>query len=472
MSVQGHIRKRVHTTTSGTKTVNWYVVVDVPRTAEGRRRQKWHGGFRTRGEAEAARAAIVAGVHDGSYIEPNRLTVAEWIHGEWTAVLVGRVKPTTAASYLANLNHHVLPRLGRRRLQSVAAADLNSLYADLLHRGRVDGKGGLHPRTVRNVHMLIHLMLADACDAGLVERNVAEVARPPRRSVAPAHPMRSWEIAELTGFLAGIEGDHLEAAWHLAALTGMRRGEVVALRWRHIDFDTARIHVAESRTRVSTKTILSTPKNRRGRTIDLDPSTLDRLRSHRNRQHQRLIATGTLNAEDLVFLYSDGRPLRPDYLSERFLQLSKTLGLRRIRFHDLRHTHATIALRAGIPVKVVSERLGHATPTITLTVYAHVMPGMQADAAQRVAELVLEPTPTHGSFDTRLTPSRPRPPRRNAPLSHSAQWRPKSTYTEEKPETQLEVPRGPPERPHDVGGLPSLAAPCPVPNSSSNGLSP
>jgi hypothetical protein len=153
---------------------------------------------------------------------------------------------------------------------------------------------------------------------------------------------------------------------------------------------------------------------------------------------------GHANSDDLVFLYPDARPLRPDYLSERFLLLSKQVGLRRIRFHDLRHTHATIALRAGVPVKVVSERLGHASPTITLTIYGHVIPGMQADAAQQVAALVLNPTEPTRPFDTRLTQRHPPTPTHTAPLSHPAQWRPKSTYTKGKLETQLEVPLGTP----------------------------
>lgn len=388
--MQGHIRKRTHTTKTGKKTVRWYVVVDIGKTLDGKRRQKWHGGYASRGDAEQARAELVSGIYTGTYIEPSGLTLGGWITDHWLACIAARAKRTTIASYMANLRHHVLPTIGGLRLHELTAAHLDALYADLLRNGRINGSGGLRPRTVGNIHMLVHLAIADACSAGIIRRNVAEDAHPPRRTRAAKQPIRAWDTNELAHFLGSVAADHLQALWHLAALTGMRRGEIAALRWRNLDLTQSRIAVAESRTRVGTETITSTPKNGAARTVDLDPGTVEIMKRHRRRQ-------SLASLDGHVFVYPNGSPLRPDYLSERFLRLAAKTDLPRIRFHDLRHTHATIALRAGVPVHVVAQRLGHANASMTLAVYAHVMPGQQATAARQIADLLTASATTEAS---------------------------------------------------------------------------
>ncbi len=377
----GHVRKRTHRTKAGKTTTGWYVVVDIGRSLEGKRRQKWHGGYASRAEAERARAGIVSGLHDGSYVEPTGLTVADWIVDRWLPLITKRAAATTIVSYQSILKHHVLPTIGGIRLHELNASHLDSLYTELLVGGRRDGKGGLHPRTVGNVHLLIHLAIADAQRAGVVRVNVADAAHPPRRTSTRSTTIRAWEAENLAAFLDRVKGDHLEAAWHLAALTGMRRGEIAGLRWSNVDLKRRQLRVYESRTRVGTEIIATTPKSGRSRLVDLDPATARMLRSHRARQ-----VVG--NVENIVFAYPDGRALRPDYLSERFLRLVAKTDLPRIRLHDLRHTHATMALRAGVPVHVVAERLGHANSSMTLAVYAHVLPGQQAQAANRIADLL------------------------------------------------------------------------------------
>lgn len=388
--MKGHVAKRRWKTKSGTK-IGWYVVIDIGRDLDGKRRQKWHGGFTTRAEAEAARVALVAELEAGSYTEPTAVTLDEWVSGGWWALIKDRVKPSTAASYEANLRHHVLPTLGRIRLTSLRAEHLNRLYADLLRDGRIDGKGGLGPHTVRNVHVIVSLILRDAVGAGLVGRNVAELAAPPPRRSPRTAPMRFWQPHELRVFLAGVKGVHLEAAWHLAALTGMRRGEIAALRWDDVDYENQRLYVRQSRGRIGTEMVISTPKSGRGRLIDLDTDTTRRFAEHQKRQNVAAKRLQLMNPDRFVFLTPNFAPVRPDYLSERFLRISAHLGLPRIRFHDLRHTYATIALAAGVPIHVVSERLGHTNTSVTLNVYSHVMPGMQADAAQAIADHVTGP---------------------------------------------------------------------------------
>lgn len=387
--MQGHIRKRSHTTKSEKETVNWYVVVDLGRGVNGKRRQKWHGGFKTRREAEVARTKIVGDLHRGTYTEPSKLTLREWVEDNWLPVIETQVKPSTFESYERNMRHHVVPTLGSRKLRDIGPAQLNDLYATLLTSGRRNGDGGLSAKTVRYIHTIVHKALSDARDAGLVATNVAQRAKPPRPRTQAATEIRFWTPEQLSDFFSIIASHRLPAGFRVSAMTGMRRGEVLGLRWNDIDFDNARIHVRQAIVSVSYELIYSTPKNHRARVIDLDLETVEALRLHRAEQQVDRDEWGTEYTEsDLVFCKENGQPVHPQTYSQAFERLVAKSELPTIRLHDLRHTHATIALRAGIPTKVISERLGHENPAFTLKQYAHVIPGMQAAAACAIAELI------------------------------------------------------------------------------------
>jgi hypothetical protein len=207
--MRGHIHKRIRKTQSGKETTLWYVVVDVGAAADGRRRQKWHGGFRTRREAEVARAKLVNELHTGSYVQPDRITIAQWIRESWLPMIESRIKPSTLKSYRANLEKHVLPRLGGRPIQQVTAAMLNALYAELLNE---NGGRRLSRKTVHYIHTTIHKALADAVDAGVLMLNVAERAKPPRPDRQRSTEIRCWDAAELARFLDQVRGKRLEVA--------------------------------------------------------------------------------------------------------------------------------------------------------------------------------------------------------------------------------------------------------------------
>lgn len=391
--MQGHIHKRTHTGKSGKQTTRWYVVVDVGTDAGGRRRQKWHGGFRTRKEAEIARARLVDDLHTGSYVLPDRLTVAQWVRDSWLPMTEARVKPSTFHSYERNLEIHVLPVIGTRPVQQLTPLMLNALYARLQSEG--SGHGPLSPKTVRYIHTTIHKALADAVDAGIAAKNVAERAKPPRPSRRSTRQVGSWEAHELAQFLVITGMTRLAAVWRLAAMTGMRRGEILGLRWADIDFDAGRLSVRQAVVAVAYEVIESTPKSHNARVIDLDRETIELLREHHRRQNAERAEWGAdYQNRNLVAAREDGTFIHPHSFSQTFERLVSRAGVRRIRLHDLRHTHATLALKAGVPVKVVSERLGHESPAFTLKQYAHVIPGMQAAAAAAVAELVRADTPT------------------------------------------------------------------------------
>ena len=386
--MRGHIHKRVRTNRAGGTSTLWYVVVDVGRDADGRRRQKWHGGFDTRRQAEVARAKLVNDLHTGAYITPDRLTLGEWVRESWLPTIASRVKPSTLDSYRRNMDIHVLPAVGALPLQQLTALKLNALYGDLLTHAGNRGRP-LNAKTVRYVHTIVHKALSDAVDAGILPINVAERAKPPRPDRRNPSEIQCWEPRELARFLDHVRGTRLEAAWRLAAMTGMRRGEVLGVRWSDIDLERGRLSVRQAVVSVAYAVLHSTPKSHQARVIDLDDLTVEHLREHRRAQEVERAEWGSdYRDQDLVVARENGAPIHPDTFSQAFERLVRNAGVRRIRLHDLRHTHATIAVKAGVPVKVISERLGHESPAFTLKQYAHVVPGMQAEAAERIAAIV------------------------------------------------------------------------------------
>lgn len=226
-------------------------------------------------------------------------------------------------------------------------------------------------------------------DAGILGTNIAERAKPPRPNRNGTRTIECWEPSELAAFLESVKDTRLEPAWRLSAMTGMRRGEVLGLRWRDVDFDQSRLAVRNAIVSVAYEVLESSPKSHQARVIDLDPATAALLQRHRVRQADERAELGSeYDDRDLVICSEDGSPIHPQSFSQAFERAVARISVRKIRLHDLRHTHATIAVKAGVPVKVISERLGHESPAFTLKQYAHVVPGMQAEAAEMVAAVV------------------------------------------------------------------------------------
>ncbi len=362
------------------------VVLDLGRGPDGKRQRKWHSGYRTKKEAEKARIELLARVDQGAYVEPSRLA---FLREQWLPSLTGQVRPTTLHAYRTNLERYIVPAIGNLTLQRLTPAHLNAVYGSLLVSG---GKGGrpLSARTVQAVHMTVRKALGDSARWGLVVRNVAELASPPRPRRAE---MQTWTAAELRAFLEYVQAERLHALWMLAASSGMRRGELLGLRWVDVDLDRARVAVRQTLVIAGREVVFSQLKTNRGRrSIAIDPRTVEALRSWRKAQlAERLAWAGAWADSGLVFTREDGTPIHPEWLSDAFEWRIKTAGLPRIRFHDLRHTHASLGLAAGIPVKVMSERLGHSSSSFTADTYQHVTPALEEQAASTVARLVFGP---------------------------------------------------------------------------------
>jgi integrase len=367
----------------------WLFVVD-PAPLGAPRRQVRRRGFRTRREAQQALDRLKADVDRGEFVERSRKTVGEYLE-RWLPAIRGTIEPSTWESYERNVRNHLLPALGDIRLQALTPDDLSDLYAALAASGRRDGRGGLSARTVQYCHVILHRALSDAVRRGYVVRNVSDYALVPApKRVRRSAEMATWAADEVATFLEVTRFDRLYVVWYVALMTGMRRGEVLGLRWRDCDLEAGRVRLVRQLRVVRHVPEFSDLKTDRSRRqVGLDPRTATLLRQHRTTQiEERLMVGDGYQDGDLVFAMPDGAHYHPEAVSKVFDRRVARWGMPHITFHDTRHTWATLALQAGVHPKVVSDRLGHASVAFTLDVYSHAIQGLDDDAAARVAELV------------------------------------------------------------------------------------
>jgi integrase len=358
--------------------------------------EKW---FTKRAAQNALRKMLVDAAR-GELVEPSRQPLGDYLD-EWAEGL--RLAPSTIASYRKNIRLHIRPRIGTERLATLTTERINALYRELERSGRADHREGegLSPRTVRYIHTILSAALSAAVRSRRLAFNPAAAAIPPTARQARAPEMKCWTAPQLAAFL-GWARDHSGnfTLWHVLAHTGMRRGEALALRWRDVDLDigTVRVRRSAGMVRVAGEgagVVEGDTKSGKPRTIDLDLGTVSVLRAwFRERGSMALQLAGP---DALVFGDHENRHRNPEHVSRQFTrdigrcrQAVGTDALRVIRLHDLRHTHATLLLTAREPVHVVSARLGHASAVVTMTVYAHVMPGSQREAADLFARLIGE----------------------------------------------------------------------------------
>jgi integrase len=358
--------------------------------------EKW---YTKRAAQDALRAKLVDAAR-GELVDPSRQPCGDYLE-EWLDGL--RLAPSTVASYRKNVRLHLRPRLGAVPLAVLTTERVNALHRELERSGRADHREGegLSPRTVRYVHTILSAALAAAVRSRRLARNPAAAATPPSARQAAAPEMRPWTAGQLAALL-GWAREHADnfALWHVLAMTGARRGEALASRWHDYDLAAAAVSVRRSSTMVrvagqSAGVVEGATKSGKPRVIDLDGATVAVLRARK--RERGALALQLARDGALVFGDIEGRHRNPEHVSRQFARdvarCRAALGadvVPVIRLHDLRHTHATLLLAKGVPVKVVSERLGHASPTITLGVYAHVMPDNQREAADLFARLIGE----------------------------------------------------------------------------------
>src|SRR6266571_369181 len=359
---------------------SWSYVIRVPDPATGVTKPRWVGGFATEQDAKAARDEARVRARRGEYVNRSTSTVAGYL-AEWVEAHASTVKPKTLAGYRHDIDHYIVPRIGRMRLQALRPAVISKLYRDLSEHGGRDGRP-LSAITISHIHRTLRKALADAVDVGqLLANNPA--ARSKRPKSASAEPRRIWTVEHLGLFLAEASSHRLFAFYRLAAYTGARRGELLYLRWAALDLDAAEVTFGGSTAVVRGRRVEGSTKGGRSRTVSLDRDTVAIVREHRRKQaEERLSAGSAWTDSGLVFTSRWGEPLYPDTVTALMTKLINRhnsadpppdRALPHARLHDLRHLHATTLLLAGVPVHVVAARLGHADPAVTLRVYAHVL---------------------------------------------------------------------------------------------------
>lgn len=360
----------------------WLVRVPIGRSATGTRlhhNKTLHG---TKKDAQRYLTRVLRELDTGAFVQPTARTLNDFMRECLDGPVKQRVRDKTLEDYEGLAKRHILPLLGHRRLDQLTPAEIQAAYGKLAVKG-------LSARTIRYAHSVLHGTLEQAVKWGYLARNPAKLVDLPRMERAP---MRSLTRTDATRFLSAMEGTRWEALWVLLISTGLRPGEALALRW--VDVDGGRLKVQRALVRRNDgRYIFAEPKTDRARrAVTLPGSVIAVLNQHHELQDkERAIAGETWNDLGLIFAAANGEPL--DFrctVSRYFRPIIKKLGLS-VRPYDLRHTCATLLLSAGENIKVVSERLGHASSTLTLDVYSHVLPDMQQKAAERLEELLFSP---------------------------------------------------------------------------------
>ena len=365
---QGHIRQR------GER--SWELKFDLGRDPLTGKRLSRHVTFRgTKREAQAELNRLLNRKNEGTYIDPTKMSVAEYLEHWLTVDIDRRVARKTAVRHRQIVQRQIAPRIGNVPVRKLTPTHIEAFEAQLQQDGYVKGRKagqGLTAQTVLHVHRTLSQALAHAVNAGVLFKNPAEQVKPPRPPRREIAILTKPEVATLLHAAGPLYLPVL-----VAVTTGMRRGELLGLRWSDIDLKAARLTVNQSLERLKGKTTFKSPKTHGSRrTITLPALTVEALREHRS-------AKPRIGAGELVFSH-DGIPWDPDSLTKAFDRLVQATGVRRITFHGLRHTHISHQLMDGVHVKVVSEQAGHANVSITLSVYAAFVPTLQDDAAAGV----------------------------------------------------------------------------------------
>jgi len=359
--MRGHLRER--------SPGHWAIVIDVRDSQTGKRKRRWHSFTGNKREAQVECSRLITEAQTGAAVDPSRATVAEFLdrfERDWVAL---HTTQRTCERYADSLNH-VRKAFGDKKLQAVKPADIAALYASL-------SRSGLATATIRHVHVVLHGAFKAAGEWGLVQNNPCDKARPPKLQ---NNEVKILQPNEAKALLEKLRDTPLFLLASLALGTGARRGELLALRWRDINLNTGRMTIERSLEQSGEFGVRSkAPKTKNGkRTISLPDHIVAGLGQHWREQQEQRLALGLGRAPDdaPVLAAPDGAPLSPDTVSKQWERAATGVTL-----HSLRHTHASTLLANGVDVLTVSRRLGHATPTITLSVYAHLIHGSDEKAA-------------------------------------------------------------------------------------------
>ena len=337
---------------------------------------------KTQKEVRLALSKIVSEMDSGTYAEPSKMKVSQWLD-EWLASYTMNIKPATRSAYEEHIRVHIKPSLGDIPLKQLSTRDIQQLYTGLLKERE------LSPKTVRNIHGVLHRTLEQAKLLGYIRVNPADAAVTPRVEKKQVETLDAEDIGK---FLAAIRGTKYEYPLFVAVFTGLRQGELLGLTWDCVDFEHGMLLINKQHNRVKgdTEFRFASLKNDKARVLTVADEVIDVLKLQKQRQESWAAALGNgwENPDNLVFTTEFGRYINNKILYQNFKRIAKKLGKPGLRFHDLRHTYAVNSLRAGDDIKTVQENLGHATASFTLSTYAHATPGMKRESAKRMTAFI------------------------------------------------------------------------------------
>ncbi len=346
----------------------------------GKRKQQWITAGTSKREAEKQMTKLIHELDSGNYLKPDKTIMKEYFERWLSDYAKPNLSPRSYDRYTGIISKYFIPELGHIKLTQLKPEHLQKHYTTGINKG-------LSARTIRYHHALIHIALQTAMKWGLINRNVADAVDPPRFKRST---MQTWSENEVNCFLDTARESHYYSLFYTALFTGMRRGELLALRWQDVDFIYSQIYINRSLHQLRDGTYIFTqPKSEKSRrTIAMSASLLLVLSEYRRTKEAEALLLGkTVNEADLVFNNS-GKPLRPNTVTYAWERMAARAGVKVIRLHDARHTHASLMLKQGIHPKIVQERLGHTSIQMTLDTYSHVAPGIQEAAAESFDKLL------------------------------------------------------------------------------------
>lgn len=351
-----------------------------PRT--GKQVQKSITG-KTQKEVAQKMQELAVSVNLGTYVEPTKMTTEDWLN-VWISEYLGDVKKSSANLYAWSVRKYIIPALGRVKLSALTAPAIQAFYNGLLRQEKP-----LSPKSVKNIHGILHKALQQAVRIGYIRTNPADACKPPR---VGKKQIRSLEEEQITAFLAEVQGHRHEYLYKIDLFTGLREGEILGLTWDRLDTKRGILLINQQLQREKVKGgqyYLTETKNSEFRTLVLPPYVLNLFELQREKQAQmKERACELWEDHNLVFTNEVGGYLSYRTVYDCYKRIMAKLGIPTARFHDLRHTYATMAIKGGDDIKTVQENLGHATAAFTLDVYGHVTAGMRQASAERMETMI------------------------------------------------------------------------------------
>jgi integrase len=357
---------------------SWYYILELGYGSNGKRKQKKKRGFKTKKEAQAALVTAENELLKGTYIEPSKVLYRDYLH-DWMKDKRHSISSQTAAANDSYLRTHIIPSLGDIPMSKLTSLAIQRFITELKEKGLADS-------TVKRIYNIVNTSLNKAEKMQIIPKNVAALVDKPK---VRKSEIKVWDVNEVQQFLEIAKDSRYYVAFHLAVMTGMRQGEILGLRWIDVDFDNKTISIRQTLSHDGKELKSGAKTSSSVRSIAIDDETVAVLQKHRKMIVEEKLKSGNVYTDlGLVVCTSTGGICLPRSLSKFWDKLRSRSNLPKIKFHDLRHTHASLLLKQNVHPKIVSERLGHSSIQMTLDTYSHLLPNIQQDAAKELGKIL------------------------------------------------------------------------------------